>query len=94
MDDDQILLELTAAVLRSVPGSEVVVCVDARAALGIFFADPESFELVVTDFNMPGMDGIELVRAVPKPGVPGALLATMRSVLAPPRRSWRQNLLV
>ena len=64
VDDDQTVLELTAAVLRTVPGSEVVACGDARAALEIFFAEPESFELVVTDFNMPGMDGIELAHAV------------------------------
>ena len=64
VDDDQILLELTAAVLRSVPGSEVVACDDARTALKICFAEPGSFELVLTDFNMPGMDGIELARAV------------------------------
>ena len=24
--------------------------------------DPESFELVITDFQMPGMDGVELSR--------------------------------
>ena len=64
VDDDQTVLELTAAVLRTVPGSEVVACGDSRAALEILFAEPESFELVVTDFNMPGMDGIELAQAV------------------------------
>ena len=64
VDDDPSMLELTAAVLRSVPGSEVVACGDPRIALGVFSAEPESFELMVTDFNMPGLDGLELARAV------------------------------
>ena len=64
VDDGQTLLKLATTVLRTVPGSDVVACGDACAALEIFFAGPESFELVVTDFNMPGMDGLELVQAV------------------------------
>lgn len=64
VDDDPIVLELTTEVLRSVPGSEVIACSDSRRALEVFFARPESFELVVTDFNMPGLDGIELAQAM------------------------------
>ena len=64
VDDDATVLELTTAVLRTVPGSDVVACGDAHAALEIFYAEPESFELVVTDFNMPGMDGLALAHAV------------------------------
>jgi DNA-binding NtrC family response regulator len=66
IDDDPSVLELTTEVLCSVPGSEVVPCNDARKALEIFFAEPETFELVVTDFNMPGVDGIELAQAMHK----------------------------
>ena len=64
VDDDATMLELTTEVLRGVPGSEVVACNDSRTALDVFFADPETFELVVTDFNMPGLDGIEFAQAV------------------------------
>lgn len=64
VDDEPSVLKMTAQVLRTVPGSDVVACDGPRTALEVFFAKPESFELVVTDFNMPGLDGIELARAV------------------------------
>ncbi|MFN3663756.1 response regulator [Yoonia sp.] len=35
---------------------------DGRAALGKLIADP--VHLVLSDYNMPGMDGLELLRAV------------------------------
>src|SRR5829696_6797128 len=62
VDDDPSVLELTAEVL--IPGSNVVACGDARVALEVFFAEPESFALVITDYNMPGLDGLEFARAV------------------------------
>ena len=64
VDDDAIVLELTTEVLRREPGSEVVACNDSHTALEVFFAEPEAFELVVTDFNMPGLDGLEFARAI------------------------------
>lgn len=60
VDDDPAVLEITARVLRSLPGSDVVACDDPRRALDIFCAEPEQFELLVTDFDMPWMDGLEL----------------------------------
>jgi DNA-binding NtrC family response regulator len=64
VDDDPAVLALTATVLRGLPGSEVVPCDNPRQALDIFMADPESFEMLVTDFNMPSLDGIELSRRI------------------------------
>ena len=64
VDDDPGVLALTTMVLRSLPGSEVVACDNPRQALDVFMADPESFEMLVTDFNMPSLDGIELSRRI------------------------------
>ena len=64
VDDDALLLEATVAALSGVPDVELVACDHPRAALEVFFAEPESFEMVVTDFNMPGLDGLELARAI------------------------------
>ncbi len=36
---------------------------DGNAALGVLAANPD-IRLVITDFNMPGMDGIELVKEI------------------------------
>ena len=62
LDDDVSLLELAATVLRSAPGAEVVTCANPSAALELLRAKPETFELIVTDFNMPGMNGLEFAR--------------------------------
>ena len=64
VDDDAPLLKLTAELLRSLPGSEVISCTDPRAALEVFFAEPETFELIVTDFDMPELNGGELARRI------------------------------
>jgi CheY-like chemotaxis protein len=62
VDDDPAVLEVTVAVLRLAPGVEVVPASDPRAALEILRTAPGGFELVVTDFNMPHLDGLELAR--------------------------------
>jgi len=43
-------------------GYRVSVATDGRTALAMFQADPAGFDLVVTDFTMPGMSGLELAR--------------------------------
>jgi two-component system cell cycle sensor histidine kinase/response regulator CckA len=61
-DDDPDVLALTARVLRSLPDREVVACDNPRQALEWFAAEPESIELLVTDFQMPELNGCELAR--------------------------------
>ncbi len=64
LESDHCALEWTAAVLRSVPGREVLACDNPQLALEVLFAEPESFELMITDTNMPGLDDLELARAM------------------------------
>lgn len=59
VDDDQLLLTLFQGYLSS-HGYEVVSCSNAQAALEKFQQDVQYFDLLLTDYQMPGMNGAEL----------------------------------
>jgi CheY-like chemotaxis protein len=59
VDDEQVLRDLYSEVL-SEAGYSVMTAASGVAALALVAAQP--FDLVVTDYRMEGMDGIELVR--------------------------------
>ncbi|MEO0699559.1 MAG: response regulator, partial [Pseudomonadota bacterium] len=52
------------AALLEQAGAEVAVCEDPRDALEAITEDPDTWGLLITDFDMPGMTGAELARAV------------------------------
>ncbi|HEY2482628.1 MAG TPA: PAS domain S-box protein [Caulobacteraceae bacterium] len=74
VDDDALVLLNTAAMLEDL-GHRVLTAADAEEALAILAA--EKIDLVITDFAMPGVDGLRLARTVQErwPGVT-VLLAT------------------
>ncbi|HSW27855.1 MAG TPA: response regulator [Longimicrobiales bacterium] len=67
-DHDECRRALNRALQRM--GHEVTQAADGRQAVAALDGTPH--DLVVTDINMPGMDGIELILAVGRrwPGVP------------------------
>ncbi len=74
VDDDQALVFLIARVLKR-KGFAVTTFTDPLEALQAFQAKPQAFDLLVTDYNMPGFSGIDLLRQVKliRPDVPVAL---------------------
>lgn len=63
VDDSPTIREMVkAALLNSV--SDIVVAVDAEDALQK--VELRRFDVIITDYNMPGMNGIELVTALRK----------------------------
>lgn len=60
-DDDPTALTLVGRALSS-EGHQIVSCSDGQEALQHLFSAPESFDLLVTDVEMPGMDGVELAQ--------------------------------
>jgi two-component system, cell cycle response regulator CpdR len=61
VDDDPLVLEVTATMLQDL-GCEVVTAPGAKEALDKLSTD-RRIEVLITDINMPGMDGHELARA-------------------------------
>jgi CheY-like chemotaxis protein len=60
IEDDDAVRSLVIRMLERV-GHEVVATPDGREALRMFGEEPT--DLVITDINMPGMDGIEVISA-------------------------------
>lgn len=65
VDDDDLFLDLTSLELGRL-GCEVHGVTDAQQALDLL--SRREFDAIVTDWQMPGIDGIELVRRVRKAG--------------------------
>lgn len=63
VDDDPIMRELFGAVLLSEPERWGVTTAESGEA-ALPFLDQTSFDVVVSDMRMPGMDGVALIREV------------------------------
>ncbi len=61
VDDNELLCRLVCDILRT-EGYHAVPATSAGQALEAF--EREEFDLLVTDFRMPGMSGLELARTV------------------------------
>ena len=61
VDDEEYLLEACADALSSLDGIEIDVKQDSTQALEIL--SRETYDLLITDIRMPGVDGLELLRA-------------------------------
>lgn len=61
-DDDSLVFMLTRLLERQ--GYHVSGYTDQRDALAALRADPDAFDLVLSDYNMPGMSGLEVAREV------------------------------
>ena len=60
VDDNEDILWVLRHLAAQISGADITCFLSPCEALAAFTAAPESFELVVTDLEMPGMSGIEL----------------------------------
>jgi len=65
VDDEVKIVEIVKCYLSSA-GYEVICCTDSSTALKLFARDPEKFDVIITDYTMPNMTGLELARKVRK----------------------------
>ena len=61
VDDEPVILQILRRLLE-VQGFEAITCGDPALAIELF--DHASFDVVVTDIHMPGMDGLTLMKAL------------------------------
>lgn len=62
VDDDDGVRDFLACVLEMRQVAEISSFRSAKEALAAFTATPEQYQFVITDLDMPGMNGIELCR--------------------------------
>ena len=76
VDDDESQVFLIKRMLERW-GYRVSAYLEQREALDALLADAPSFDLVVTDFNMPGLSGLEVARAIrdARPDLPVILVS-------------------
>ena len=70
------IVEVTSEILTSL-GYTVTSKSDSMAALALFQAQPDQFDLLITDLTMPQMTGIELIAEVwrTRPDLPTLLMS-------------------
>lgn len=78
VDDSPAVVDTLVAMLEDA-GAEVGPCLDVRDAVTAIKDDPGAWDLVITDYDMPGMNGAELARAVRRfrPDLPILLLTAL-----------------
>lgn len=77
IEDEQALADLVARHLRTA-GYEVDVCYDGDT--GLESAMAESYDLIILDLNLPGMDGMDVLKALrAQDGETGVLILSARS---------------
>ncbi|MBF0495029.1 MAG: PAS domain-containing protein [Deltaproteobacteria bacterium] len=63
VDDEQMLVDMGSRMLKKL-GYQVTTKTSALDALDLFRSRPQEFDLVITDYTMPGLTGIELAREI------------------------------
>jgi CheY-like chemotaxis protein len=85
VDNDQTLLWLLAHIVESLTGSEVVCCGSGREAIEVLRRSASQFIGVITDMDMPGMQGDQLLIRV------RALCPSMKVFLASGSLDWDEE---
>ncbi len=84
VDDEESLTESGCELLESL-GYSVTVAMNSVEALDLFIADPDAFDLVITDQTMPRMTGLELSEELlgVRPDIPIILCSGFSEAITP-----------
>lgn len=81
VDDNPAVVDTIAAMLEQV-GAEVGPCLDPTDAVAVIHEDPDAWDLVITDYDMPNMNGAQLAQMLRRlrPDLPVLLLTALPRV--------------
>ncbi len=84
VDDEELLTESYGEILEGL-GYQVVTKTSSNEALETFRVHPARFDLVLTDYTMPDMTGVQLAEALLKvrPGIPIILYSGFTEDITP-----------
>lgn len=84
VDDEPLMVDVTRQILERL-GYVVVGRIKSEEALQVFQDDPDRFDLVITDYRMPGMNGTQLARELIdiRPDVPILLCTGFSDQIGP-----------
>lgn len=63
VDDETMVINVTSAILRS-EGNVCLTATNGQEGLEVFLEHCDGIAMVVTDLNMPRMNGVEMARAI------------------------------
>jgi len=89
VDDDKSILKVSQQMLTRL-GYQVVSRTSGRAALTLFQANPDHFDLIITDEAVPELRGIDLAREMIqiRPEIPIILYSGCEEIFSPEMTSW------
>jgi two-component system, cell cycle sensor histidine kinase and response regulator CckA len=87
VDDEPMLLSLTMRLLEHL-GYSARGASGAEAALAMLAAEPDAFDLLITDIRMPGLSGTELVAEMLARGIDMPVLFVSGQIDAPIPTTW------
>lgn len=85
VEDHDFQRRTLVGLLKRLGAIHVAEAADGAAALEIFRASDANIDVVISDLDMPGMDGMELIRHIGESGLPVAIILTSaidRAVMA------------